>query len=310
MSPSISVCIPMYNNDATIARCLRSVIDQDGVDFEILVVDDASSDDGVGIAAALLRAGDRLVRNESRLGLNGNHNKCLELARGTCIQFVHGDDWLLPGALRTLAQYFEDPDVGLAFAPRRVVGGNAEWQQRYGTLHHHFRKLEEHNPGPSLVAAMLLRGRGLANWIGEPTCVMFRKRLAEEVGGFRSDIYQLVDLDLWLRLMLRSAVCFVPQELSVRSHTSATATTGILATRSWWLDQLRVLTWMIIDSESTIAVRFIAGGWWFPTWVRLALEVILFGPNRWQRFRQLLSAPVREFTQARQFRRLLHISMV
>ena len=52
----------------------------------------------------MLRPGDRLIRNESRLGLNQNPNICIELARGTCIQFVHGDDWLLPGALQKLGR--------------------------------------------------------------------------------------------------------------------------------------------------------------------------------------------------------------
>src|SRR5262249_21924999 len=99
-NPTVSVCVPMYNNSATIEHCLRSILGQDGVDFEIVVVDDDSSDDCAAIAATMLRSGDRLIHNESRLGLNQNHNKCLELARGTCIQFVHADDWLLPGALQ------------------------------------------------------------------------------------------------------------------------------------------------------------------------------------------------------------------
>jgi glycosyltransferase involved in cell wall biosynthesis len=102
---------------ATIERCLRSVLDQDGVEFEIVVVDDNSSDESAAIAATMLRPGDRLIRNESRAGLSGNHNKCLEHARGRFIQFVHGDDWLLPGALQTLAGCFASPT-----AIRIIVG--------------------------------------------------------------------------------------------------------------------------------------------------------------------------------------------
>lgn len=62
--PLISVCVPMYNNAPTIERCLRSVLDQDGVEFEIVIVDDQSTDDGATTAASLLRPGDRLIRNE------------------------------------------------------------------------------------------------------------------------------------------------------------------------------------------------------------------------------------------------------
>lgn len=107
--PLISVCIPMYNNGATIERCLRSILEQEGVEFEIVVVDDDSSDDCAAIAATMLRPGDRLLRNEPRLGLNRNHNKCLEVARGGLIQFVHGDDRLLPEPCRHSADVLRIP---------------------------------------------------------------------------------------------------------------------------------------------------------------------------------------------------------
>ncbi len=300
--PCVSVCVPMYNNSSTIERCLSSVLTQDGVAFEILVVDDGSSDDSVAIAATMLRPGDRLIRNESRLGLNQNHNKCVDLARGKCIQFVHADDWLLPGALQTLARCFEDDATGMAFAPRRVVTDDHEWQRQFSLLHTHFRKLDSYNDGRSMVTQMILRGKGLNNWIGEPSCVMFRRQLALEVGGFRGDIYQLVDLDLWLRLMLRSAVCFVPDELSVRSHSPVTETKRILTTRRWWLDQLRVLTWLIVDPASPAITRIVAAVWWLPAWGRSVQEVALYGPDRWMRMRSLILAPVREFAHARRLR--------
>nr|WP_255403465.1 glycosyltransferase family 2 protein [Mycobacterium sp. E1386] len=299
--PRISVCVPMYNNGSTINRCLRSILDQDGVEFEIVIVDDQSTDNGPDIAATMLRAGDRLIRNQSRLGLNGNHNKCLELARGDRIQFVHGDDWLLPGALRTLSQYFEDPAVGLAFAPRRVLTDDLQWLQDCGTLHTHFRRLEERNHGPSLVTQIAYLGMP-GNWIGEPTCVMFRRQLALDVGGFREDICSLVDLDLWLRVMLRSEVCFVPQELSVRSHTATTETKRIATDRRYWLDQLRVLSWMIVDPASPTMVRIMSVVWWFPVWLARTLETVIYGPDRLSRLKTLILAPVCEFANALRLR--------
>jgi len=290
----------MYNNGATIERCLQSILDQDGVEFEIVVVDDNSSDDSVAVAARMLRPGDRLIRNESRGGLNQNHNRCLEHARGTCIQFVHGDDWLLPGALQALSRCFDDPAVGMAFAPRRVAGNDHRWNQRYGQVHTHFRTLREHNHGPSLVTQIALRG-GNGNWIGEPTCVMFRRQLALDAGGFRDDIYQLVDLDMWLRLMLRSEVCFVPQELSVRSHTVASETKHVMKTRRYWLDHLRILTWLIVDPAAPTSIRAIARLWWLPVWLQLPLMAVL-GPQRWIRLKTAILAPSREFGHARRLR--------
>ncbi|CKL96631.1 glycosyltransferase family 2 protein [Mycobacterium tuberculosis] len=296
--PLISVCIPMYNNGATIERCLRSILEQEGVEFEIVVVDDDSSDDCAAIAATMLRPGDRLLRNEPRLGLNRNHNKCLEVARGGLIQFVHGDDRLLPGALQTLSRRFEDPSVGMAFAPRRVESDDIKWQQRYGRGHTRFRQLRDRNHGPSLVLQMVLHG-AKENWIGEPTAVMFRRQLALDAGGFRTDIYQLVDVDFWLRLMLRSAVCFVPHELSVRRHTAATETTRVMATRRNVLDRQRILTWLIVDPLSPNSVRSAAALWWIPAWLAMIVEVAVLGPQRRTHLKALAPAPFREFAHAR-----------
>ena len=305
LNPTISVCVPTYNNGATLARCLRSILDQDGVDFEIVVVDDASSDGCVAIAAAMLRPGDRLIRNDLRLGLGANHNKCIELARGTCIQFVHGDDWLLPRALQQLAPFFDNPAVGMAFAPRRIVQDDIPPQWRLeGKPHRFFPKLREHNEGPSLVAQLVLVG-GARNWIGEPTSVMFRRQLALAVGGLRDDIYQLVDLDLWFRLMLRSAVCFVSHELAVRTHSVGTESVHNATTGRGWLDHLRTLTWLMVDPASTRAIRVLAAAWWPPVWLALGLQVALFGPQRWSRLKTLARAPVQELAHARQLARKL-----
>ncbi|MEM6107858.1 glycosyltransferase [Mycobacterium sp. 050272] len=301
----VSVCVPMYNNGATIERCLRSILEQDGVEFEIVVVDDQSTDGGAELVASLLRPGDRLVRNETRLGLNENHNSCLKLARGDFIQFVHGDDWLLPGGLQTLTRCFDDPSVGLAFAPRRVVTANIPSGSRQGvpsTLHNHFAKLRERNTGSSLVMQIVGIYGASANLIGEPTCVMFRRQTAIEAGGFRNDIHQTVDLDFWLRLMLRSTVRFVPQELSVRYHTASTETANIKGAHRHWLDQLRILTWMIVDPAATKAIRVIAIPWWLARWLTLLVSVTAFGPNRQSRLKTLMRAPIDEFARARRFR--------
>lgn len=297
--PLISVCVPMYNNGATIARCLRSILDQDG-DFEILVVDDCSSDDSVAIAATMLRPRDRLVSNDSNLGQFENHQRCLEIARGHYIQFVHCDDYLLPGALQQLARFLDDPTVGIAFAPRRVVTDDLKWLRAGETLHTHFRKLEEYNDGVSLVRQMASAGFAY-NWIGEPTNVMFRRRLALDAGGIHTECFD--ELELWLRLLLRSAACFVPQELSVRHQRVITE--DVWASCPWWLNQLRILTWMILDPASPPDIRIIAGMWWPLAWLGRAVYFGIKGPDRWSRLKILALAPFREFAHARRLRRAL-----
>ena len=298
-SPLISVCVPMYNNGATIARCLRSVLDQDG-EFEILVVDDNSSDDSVDIAATMLRAGDRLIRNESNLGGHQNHNKCLKLAAWQLHPVRTWRRLLASGCPADTRPMLRRSDCGTGFrasacGDSRTSTGCSNTARSIPT----FGSLKNTTIAHLLVTQMVLRGMS-SNWIGEPTCVMLRRRLALDVGGFRDDIVWLSDLDLWLRLMLRSAVCFVPQELSVRYHTPIAARE--LATRPDWFDHLRILTWMIVDPASPIVVRNMSRVWWLRMWLIRAQEVVIFGPDRWSRIKTLALAPFREFAHARRLR--------
>jgi glycosyltransferase involved in cell wall biosynthesis len=297
-APLVSVCIPMYNNAETIARCLDSVLAQDGVDFELVVVDDESSDGCADIVSRALRPGDRLVRNDRRLGLVGNHNRCLELARGTYIQFVHADDWLLPAALRTLTRELDTWHAGMAFAPRRIVTEDVDFTRRYGVLHTHFRRLADRNDGCRLAMQVAVRGTH-HNWVGEPTCVMFRRDVALDAGLFRDDIHQLLDLDLWLRLMVRTSVCFIPSECSVRCHTAATASAHNKALGRDWLDQLRVITSMIVDPSAPRRIRAVNLLWWVPVWLRTVAEAAVLGPQRLRRVKESSEAPFREFSRAR-----------
>ncbi|MGY4648824.1 glycosyltransferase family 2 protein [Mycobacterium sp. URHB0021] len=296
--PTVSVCIPTYNSAETIVRCLNSILKQEGVDFEIVVVDDDSSDDTAVLVSGALRPGDRFLRNAHRLGLVGNHNRCIDMARGRYVQFVHADDWLLPGALYALSHELDACGGGMAWAPRKVVTEDAEWLRKYGAHYRKFWKLRRRNDGRRIATQVALLGVP-DNWVGEPTCVMFRRQLAIDAGRFREDIYQLLDLDLWLRLMVRSTVCFLPREYSVRGHTADTETARNAATKRDWLDQLRVITTLVVDPAAPTVIRAISLAWWLPMWVRAMIQSVAYGPQRLLRLKAAAAAPFREFGRAR-----------
>ena len=128
------------------ALSTRSILDQDGVDFEIVVVDDASSDGCAAIAATMLRPGDRLIRNESARSQRKPQQVHRTRAGHPHSIRARADDWLLPGALQRLAACFDNPAVGLAFAPRRVVQEDIPWWWRtVSKPHRFFPTLSEHN---------------------------------------------------------------------------------------------------------------------------------------------------------------------
>ena len=126
MSPLVSICIPAYNAEATIATCLRSVLLQDVPDTEIVLVDNGSTDQTVVIARDMLSGHSRarVIQNGKNVGRIGNWNRCLEEASGKYIKFAFTNDSLLPGALSGLVQILEShPSVVIAGSRQKTVHG-------------------------------------------------------------------------------------------------------------------------------------------------------------------------------------------
>jgi glycosyltransferase involved in cell wall biosynthesis len=116
--PAFSVCIPLYNAASIVGETIASILAQTEGDFEIVVVDDCSTDKS---EAAVLRFNDdRIVfhRNEKNLGYAGNVARCFELARGKYVYLMGNDDILAPIALERTRQAFElDPAIALVTRP-------------------------------------------------------------------------------------------------------------------------------------------------------------------------------------------------
>lgn len=120
----VSIGIPAYNASAQIERCLRAVLNQQPESREILFIDNASTDDTLAKARAILdgRPGARIEANEVNLGRVENWNRCLELASGDYLQFAFTNDVLLPGGLNMLlAAMREQPDTVMVCSKLKKV---------------------------------------------------------------------------------------------------------------------------------------------------------------------------------------------
>jgi glycosyltransferase involved in cell wall biosynthesis len=261
VAPKVSVCIPVYNSVDTIERGIESVLAQTYSNFECLVIDDHSTDGTAEVVAAFTDPRVRLVRNDTNLGMVGNHNKCLRIARGDLIQFVGGDDWLLPQCLELLVPAFESPTVGMAFARRRVETTNTWWKEHFEILDGPLQPLAPVNAGRDLVRKYLSAG-GNGNPIGEPTTVMLRRETLVAAGGLPPEVPQLSDIDTWLRVLCRSEAAFVEKELSVRWHHAGSATDQFAGTTT--LDKLWVLSSLVRSDALSSALRL----WAFTLWLR------------------------------------------
>jgi glycosyltransferase involved in cell wall biosynthesis len=122
--PLVSICIPTYNRADMVKTAIKSALAQTYPHIEILVVDNASTDNTPEIIQTFADPRLSFFRNEENLGIFGNFNRCIELARGDIIHILHSDDYIDPTFTETCVHFFEiHPEVSLTFTSARFITG-------------------------------------------------------------------------------------------------------------------------------------------------------------------------------------------
>jgi glycosyltransferase involved in cell wall biosynthesis len=194
----VSVVIPCYNQAHFLGEAIESVLSQSYTNFEIVVVDDGSTDNTSEVAGRY--DGVRLIRQENR-GLSGARNTGIRHSEGEYLVFLDADDRLLPGALEVGLWWFgAHPECAFVSGHFRYIDTDGSFlvqrdQNYVGDWNHY---------------AALLMG----NYIGMIAGAMFRRTVVESVGGFDTSMVACEDYDLYLRIARR---------FSVYSHTKVIA---------------------------------------------------------------------------------------
>ncbi len=231
MAPRVSVCIPTYNSARYLSAAIESVLEQEFHDYELIICDDASTDETEQLCARYKDRGARYLRFDKRGGVGRAWNRCLEQARGAYVVLLHADDLLGPTFLqRGVGVLDEREGVGLLHCAVEHIDREDRMlrlQRLYGE--------DRIQPGEVLVRRLLLEG-----CIVNPAGVMVRRAMYEEVGPFTERIVWGVDWHMWLRIALRSEVAYLATPLAkYRQHpesdTSVVMTTARNGSDEIWL---------------------------------------------------------------------------
>ncbi|MDA8427924.1 MAG: glycosyltransferase family 2 protein [Geobacteraceae bacterium] len=199
-NPKVSICIPVYNSANYLTAAVESALAQRYDSFEVLIVDDCSTDGSADIAAGFAERSSsvRFVTNVTNIGMVPNWNRCLELARGEYIKFLFGDDLLSsPHNIERLAGILDrNQNVTLACSFRNFIDPNGNIMAERG-----FTPTGRPVSGLRAIRDCLTAAQ---NYIGEPSVVMFRKQQAQR--GFNNDYRQTVDLEMWFHLLLQGDI--------------------------------------------------------------------------------------------------------
>ncbi|MGB3188509.1 MAG: glycosyltransferase [Limnoraphis sp.] len=228
--PLVSLIIPTYNGETFLTETLKSAFSQTYPHLEIILSDDGSSDKTLEIAQLFQQKTSIPfeIFPHPNYGLVENLNFSISQARGKYIKFLFQDDLLEPHCIESLVHLAEqDSEIGLVFSARRVfIDENSQSNSLCQAalnggkdLHQQWSHLKPIQLGQDLLSdANCLKGQ--LNKIGEPTTVLIPKAVFEKVGGFDENLHQLLDGDLWFRIMGHYKIGFVNQTLSsLRIHT-------------------------------------------------------------------------------------------
>lgn len=190
--PTVSVVIPCYNYGRFLPAAVGSVTAQPGVDVDVLIIDDCSTDGSQAVARALADSDPRVrtVVHPTNLGHIATFNEGVAQAVGDYLVLMSADDMLAPGSLeRATALLERHPSVGFVYGEVVVFSGS-----------------DAPTTGDTLEAWTIWRGRDWirdrcvagGNIIWSPEVVM-RTSVQRQIGGYSADLPHTADLEMWLR---------------------------------------------------------------------------------------------------------------
>jgi glycosyltransferase involved in cell wall biosynthesis len=222
--PKVSVIIPSYNHDKYIAQAIQSVLDQTYQDFEIVIVDDGSSDNSVGKIRQFTDERIRLFCFEINQGACLATKKLIEEAQGEYIALLNSDDIFLADKLQKQVAFLDHHcNIGAVFGYARIIDEN---NQPYEDKNHPYYQIFR-QPNRSRYE-WLRYFFYYGNCLCHPS-VLIRKECYDKVGLYDPRYRQLPDFDFWVRLCTQYEIHIIQEELiEFRVRAGEENTSGIV----------------------------------------------------------------------------------
>ena len=227
----VSVVIPVYNRKEQLLRAVGSVIEQTFPEWELIVVDDGSTD-GTRELMRGLEGGRIRCLFQPRLGVSSARNLGVSAARFPWISFLDSDDYWLPMKLEAQLQALEEKPQ------YEIVHSDEIWIRRGRWVNP--KKIHRKYGG-------WIYRHCLPRCIVSPSSVLLHRRVLEDRGGFDESFPVCEDYELWLRLFSQRPICLVPKALTVKTGGHSDQ----LSHSRWGMDRYRVKALLkTFESES------------------------------------------------------------
>jgi glycosyltransferase involved in cell wall biosynthesis len=234
--PKVSVIMPVYNGEKFLRDAVESILNQTFSDFELIVINDGSSDSSVQIITSYTDPRIVFINNDSNMGLPYVRNQGVDVSRGEYIAWLDCDDTSMLDRLEKQERLLdENPQIGVCGAWVKIIGGGSEIIAQYPS-------------DPEYVRASLLFNNCLAN-----STVMMRAACTRDIGlRFDPSHHLSQDYGLWVRIPRPWQITNLPEVLTIyRLHENQV--TEVHKQKqldiSWQIQKWRLLELGILPTE-------------------------------------------------------------
>lgn len=190
----VSIVLPVYNGGKHICQSIESVLGQTHSNFELIIVDDCSTDDTPALIQkyAAFDARIKIITNETNLKLPASLNVGFRHAEGDYFSWTSDDNYFKPNAIKTMVDFLEEnTEYGMVYCDMTYVDAEG------GFLWNH----QAHEPDK------LLYG----NTVG--ACFLYRSAIARGIGEYDASLFLAEDYEYWLRIYQTAKIKHLPEDL-------------------------------------------------------------------------------------------------
>ncbi|MBN1315745.1 MAG: glycosyltransferase [Anaerolineales bacterium] len=252
--PEITVSMPAYNTAKFIAQAIQSVLDQKNVDFELIVVDDGSTDTTSLVVQSFDDPRIKLIRNETNRGISYCHNMVIDRSDSPFISIVDSDDWIAPGAFsKMLDKIKSSPDIGQVHCNFYDIDGKGRASaEDFRTRRRQFR----YRSGMNYRRELLIHG-SVMNHLRT-----YRREVFVTIGKFNEELWVGEDLEMALRLLECWEIALVPEYLYYRRrHSNNTSNAWRFLALNFWFQRVAIIRRLIKRQQARYLLGTIQAYW-------------------------------------------------
>lgn len=220
--PKISVILTSYNHAKYIGATIESILNQTFSDFELIILDNISDDNSVGVINSFSDKRIRFIQNPVNMGMVMSVNKGISLAQGEYVALISSDDIWLPEKLEMQVDYLEkQQNVGAVFTSVVVIDESGVVSTSVKNYQNIFNNA---------------KNKGRDEWLGyffnKGNCLCYpsalvRKKCFDELGVFDARFQIALDLDMWVRVCSRYEIYVLDEALTkFRSGSNSTSSSS------------------------------------------------------------------------------------